>query len=255
MFSTGVRMEPVTVGLFVAFTAGLLSFLSPCVLPLIPSYASFITGMSLSQLTDAEAPRGPVRRTVLLHGLLFVAGFSAVFMMLGASATLVGSIFNYYSVWLERIGGLVLVVFGLFLLGVVRLPGAEREWRVQLGRKPVGYVGTVLVGIAFGAGWTPCIGPVLSGILMMAINLDSASKGMVLLGSYSLGLAVPFLGATLALDRFLAASRSFRRWIPWVSRASGVLLIVVGLLLLTGSFTVLSGLLARWTPDFLWQRL
>jgi cytochrome c-type biogenesis protein len=248
-------METATVGLAVAFAAGLLSFLSPCVLPLIPSYASFITGMSLPELTAPDRQRSAVRRTVLVHGGLFVAGFTLVFIVLGASATLVGAMFSFYRVWIERLGGLLLVVFGLYLLGALRLPGADREWRVHLVNKPVGYAGTVLVGVAFGAGWTPCIGPVLGAILTLAANLDSVPQGMVLLGSYSAGLAVPFLLATLALDRFLAGFGRFRGWMPWVSRASGALILLMGVLLLTGSFTMLSGLLARWTPAFLLERL
>lgn len=248
-------MEGQTLGIMVAFTAGLLSFLSPCVLPLIPSYASFITGMSLDELTSRDTSRTGVRRAVLVHGGLFILGFSAVFIALGASATFVGAAFQYYSGWIEKIGGAILVVFGLYLLGVIRLPGASREWRVHLADKPLGYAGTVVVGIAFGAGWTPCIGPVLGGILTLAATSASLGEGIGLLAVYSAGLAIPFMLATLALDRFLDASRGFRRWLPWVERASGVLLLLVGVLLLTGSFTVLSGILAQWTPDFLLERL
>jgi cytochrome c-type biogenesis protein len=239
----------------VAFTAGLLSFLSPCVLPLIPSYASFITGMSLESLTATGEERIRTRSAVLVHGVLFVLGFTVVFMLLGASATLIGSMFSYYSRWIERFGGLLLVVFGLYLLGLLRIPGAEREWRVHLSNKPVGYAGTVLVGIAFGAGWTPCIGPVLGGILTLAATRNSLGQGMGLLAMYSAGLAIPFLLATVALDRFLSTFKRFRVWLPWISRISGILLIVVGILLLLGSFTILSGILARWTPKFLLDRL
>lgn len=249
-------MEPQVLGFFVAFTAGLLSFLSPCVLPLIPSYASFITGMSLDELTGEDRTRRAGRnRTVLVHGTLFVLGFTLVFLVLGASATLVGSLFVYYRGWIERIGGALLVVFGLYLLGVLRLPGAQREWRIQLADKPVGYAGTLFVGVAFGAGWSPCIGPVLGGIMTLAATRDSVVQGVQLLGAYSVGLAVPFLAATLALDRFLVNFRHVRRWLPWVNRVSGALLILVGILLLTGSFTVLSGILAQWTPDFLLENL
>jgi hypothetical protein len=152
-------MEPQSLGLLVAFSAGLLSFLSPCVLPLVPSYATFITGMSLDELRDAETAR--TRRAVLVHGVLFVLGFTLVFMILGASATFLGSLLAYASRWVERVGGVLLILFGLYLLGVLRLPGAGREWRMHLADKPVGYLGTLLVGITFGAGWTPCIGPVL----------------------------------------------------------------------------------------------
>ena len=246
-------MEASGLGLIVAFSAGVLSFLSPCVLPLIPSYATFITGMSLDELTAAERTRG--RRAVLVHGTLFVAGFTLVFLLLGASATFLGSLFRYYSDWVGRIGGVLLVLFGLYLLGVLRLPGAGREWRVHLADKPVGYLGTVLVGVAFGAGWTPCIGPVLGGILTLAATRGSVGEGMGLLAVYSAGLAIPFLLATLLLERFLTSFRRFRRWLPWVSRASGLLLIGVGLLLVSGAFSVLSGVLAGWTPDFLLERL
>lgn len=247
-------MEAQTLGLVVAFTAGLLSFLSPCVLPLIPSYATFLTGMSLDELTDADQA-GRARRAVLLHGSLFVLGFSLVFVALGASATFLGAMLRFYSDWVGRIGGVLLVVFGLYLLGVLRLPGAEREWRVQLADRPVGYLGTLLVGVAFGAGWTPCIGPVLGGILTLAATSGSVGQGVGLLAVYSLGLAVPFLLATLLLGRFLAGFGRFRRYLPWVSRASGALLLLMGVLLFTGSFTVLAGMLARWTPEFLLNRM
>ena len=244
-------METQSIGLAVAFAAGLLSFLSPCVLPLIPSYVTFITGMSLDELTE----EGRDRRGVLLHGALFVLGFTLVFLALGASATFLGSLFAYASRWVERIGGVLLVVFGLYLLGVLRLPGAAREWRVHLSDKPLGYAGTVLVGVTFGAGWTPCIGPVLGGILTLAATRESLGDGMGLLLVYSAGLAIPFLLAALLLDRFLRGMKRVGRWLPWVSRASGLLLIILGILLLTGTFTTLSGMLARWTPEFLVERL
>jgi cytochrome c-type biogenesis protein len=246
-------MEAQTLGLVVAFTAGLLSFLSPCVLPLIPSYATFITGMSLDELTDGHQSR--TRRAVLVHGGLFVLGFTLVFLILGASATFLGSLLRVYSDWVGRIGGVLLIVFGLYLMGLLRLPGAQREWRVHLADKPVGYLGTLLVGIAFGAGWTPCIGPVLGGILTLAATTDSVGQGMGLLAVYSLGLALPFLLATLLLERFLSGFKRFRHYLPWVSRASGGLLLVMGLLLVTGSFTVLSGMMAAWTPEFLLDRM
>ncbi len=248
-------METQAIGLVVAFAAGLLSFLSPCVLPLIPSYVSFITGMSLDELTVTEERRPLVQRTVLVHGLLFVLGFTLVFVILGASATFLGSLFAYASRWVERVGGVLLIVFGLYLLGALRLPGATREWRVHMSDKPLGYFGTVLVGVTFGAGWTPCIGPVLGGILTLAATRGSVGDGVALLLVYSLGLALPFLAAALLLGRFLSGARRVGRWLPWVSRISGVLLLVLGVLLITGSFTTLSGMLARWTPDFLLERM
>lgn len=245
-------MQAESLGLVVAFTAGVLSFLSPCVLPLIPSYATFITGMSLDELQEES---GRKQRAVLTHGLLFILGFTSVFILLGASATFLGALLSYASRWVEIVGGTLLVVFGLYLLGVLRLPGASREWRVQLADKPVGYLGTVLVGVAFGAGWTPCIGPILGGILTLAATRGSVVEGMGLLAVYSAGLAVPFLLSTLLIHRFLGAFRRMRHLLPWVSRASGALLVAVGLLLLSGSFSTLAALLARWTPDVLLKRL
>jgi cytochrome c-type biogenesis protein len=246
--------ESNSIGLAVAFAAGLLSFLSPCVLPLIPSYVTFITGMSLDDLTERR--EGTRRsRTILVHGSLFVLGFTLVFVTLGASATFLGSLFAYASRWVERVGGVLLIVFGLYLVGALRVPGMAREWRMHLGDKPLGYLGTVLVGVTFGAGWTPCIGPVLGGILTLAATRESLGDGMGLLLVYSAGLAIPFLAAALLLDRFLGGMRKMGPWFPWVSRISGALLIVLGLLLLTGTFTTLSSMLMQWTPDFLVERL
>jgi cytochrome c-type biogenesis protein len=248
-------MESGSIGILVAFTAGVLSFLSPCVLPLIPSYATFITGMSVTELSDGGLEALRRRRTALVHGLLFVSGFTLVFMLLGAGATLLGSMFAYYSVWIERLGGVMLIAFGLILLGVLRIPGAERDIRVHLAHKPVGYFGTFIVGVAFGAGWTPCLGPVLGGILTLAALRDTLGEGMALLFVYSLGLAVPFLLATLLIQHFMNGFQRFRRWLPWVSRASGALLIVVGILLLTGTFSIMAAALMRYTPQFLLERM
>ena len=248
-------MEGAGVGLAVAFAAGLLSFLSPCVLPLIPSYVTFITGMSLDELTEQQERREKVRRSVLLHGFLFVLGFTIVFVTLGASATFLGSLFAYARDWMERIGGILLILFGLYLLGAFRLSGANREWRVHLSDKPVGYLGTVLVGVTFGAGWTPCIGPILGGIMTLAATRASVWEGMGLLLVYSAGLAVPFMLAALLMQHFLGGIKKVGKWLPWVSRISGLLLLAIGILMLTGSFTTLTALLARWTPDFLLQRL
>jgi cytochrome c-type biogenesis protein len=241
-----------SLGLLVAFSAGVLSFLSPCVLPLIPSYATFITGMTLDELQEGGKH---ARRAILLHGSLFVMGFTLVFVLLGASATFLGALVAYSSRWIEVVGGVLLVLFGLHLLGALRLPGAGREWRLRLADRPIGYLGTVLVGVAFGAGWTPCIGPILGGILTLAATRGSVTEGMALLGVYSLGLAVPFLLSALLLERFLVGFAGFRRFLPWVGRASGVLLIGVGILLLSGSFATLAALLARWTPEPLLRRL
>lgn len=243
-------MSEVDIGIAIAFTAGILSFLSPCVLPLVPSYLTFVTGMSLEDLEE-----GVDRRTTLVHATLFVAGFSSIFILLGASASFLGQFFNYYEQWIARIGGVVIILFGLHLAGALRITPLLREKRIHLGDKPAGHVGTLAVGMAFGAGWTPCIGPQLGAILTYAATRDTMWAGVGLLTVYSLGLAVPFLLAALALDRFLQTFRRFRGWMPFVEKVAGGLLIVLGLMLLTGRFTVLAAWLNRLTPAFLQDRL
>ncbi len=240
--------EPAALGFVVAFLAGLLSFLSPCVLPLVPSYVGFITGMTLPEVTGR-------RRAALTHALLFVTGFSLVFVLLGASATALGRALNYYQVWLQRVGGVLIILFGLFCLGLFKGGWLTQERRVHLERKPVGYLGSLLVGMAFAAGWTPCIGPVLGGILGLAATSSDVTRGMQLLAAYSAGLALPFLIAAVAVDSFLEWFQRFRRFLPWVMRISGVMLIVVGLLLVSGEFTRLAGWLQGLTPDFLREKL
>jgi len=232
----------------VAFAAGLLSFLSPCVLPLIPSYVGFLTGMSVE---EAQRRRG----TAVLHGLWFVAGFSLVFVLLGAAASAVGGLLREYQVWVGRVGGVLLILFGLYLLGVVRPAFLMRERRIELARKPLGYFGSGVVGFTFGAAWTPCIGPILGGILTLAATQGGQGRGMALLAVYALGLAVPFLLTALALDRFLVWFQRFRPYIVWVDRVAGAMLIVLGILLVTDSFTLLAGYLQGLTPDFLRERL
>ena len=240
--------EPAGLGLFVAFAAGLLSFLSPCVLPLVPSYIGFLTGMTLPEVTDR-------RRAALLHASLFIAGFSLVFILLGASATALGRALNQYQVWIQRIGGVLIIGFGLICLGAVRAEALMRERRVQLEEKPVGYLGSMLVGMAFAAGWTPCIGPVLGAILGLAATSSDLTRGTLLLVAYSAGLAVPFLLAALALESFLGWFQRFRRYLPWVMRVSGVLLVFVGILMVTGQFTRLAGWLQQFTPAALKAQL
>lgn len=245
-------MESTSIGIAVAFLAGTLSFLSPCVLPLVPSYLSFVSGIQLEEL-ERGAPEA--RRTALLHAILFVAGFSLVFLALGASATLLGQLARGAQDWLVRIGGIVVILFGLHLLGLTPLRALQRERRWHLPEKPAGRFGTVLVGVAFGAGWTPCIGPVLGGILTYAGTRQRMVEGVGLLGVYALGLAVPFLLSALALSRFLAATRRLRPLLPWVERISGVLLLVVGFLLLGGQFTRLASWAARFTPGFILRNI
>ena len=239
-----------SVGLAALFLGGTVSFLSPCVLPLVPSYLSFITGMSLEDLRT-----GVDRRATMTHALLFVSGFTLIFVLLGASASFLGQFFRYYDVWIARIGGAIIIVLGLHLTGLLRLTPLERERRVHLSNKPVGYLGTLGVGAAFGAGWTPCIGPILGTALTLAATRDHMWTGVGYLFVYSMGLAVPFLLSTLALDAFLRTFQRFRHLLPVVQIAAGVLLIVLGLMLITGTFTVLSNYLIRFTPGFILEMI
>jgi cytochrome c-type biogenesis protein len=237
-----------SVGLAVAFFAGVLSFLSPCVLPLVPSYVSFITGLSLDELESK-------RRVAFTHAVFFIAGFTLIFLALGATATQLGRFLNQNSIWLERIGGALIIVFGLYLLGVFRWGALARERRFHLQNKPVGYLGSTLVGLAFGAGWTPCIGPILGAILTYSSVQASLGQGVVLLLAYSLGLAVPFLIAAAAIEKFLEWFKKFRRYIGVTEKIAGGFLVFVGILLASGYFTMLAGWLQGLTPEFLRSRL
>lgn len=242
-------MEPsATIGIAIAFTAGLLSFLSPCVLPLVPSYVTFITGLTVEDVTKS-------RRLAVTHALLFIAGFTLIFMLLGAGATTLGFVVKSHRAWLARIGGVLIIVFGLYLLGVLNIGAFARERRFHLADKPMGYLGSVLVGIAFGAGWSPCIGPILGAILTYTASEADLQRGMVLLLSYSMGLAVPFLAAAFAVDWFLKAFAKFKRYLGYVQKVAGVLLIAVGILMVTNYFTILATALQALTPEFLRSRI
>ncbi len=241
-------MDTGLVGLGAAFLAGILSFLSPCVLPLVPSYVSFITGLSLEDL-------GERRWVAFTHALLFVSGFTLIFLALGATATQLGRFLSHYQVWLERAGGALIVVFGVYLLGGFQWGVLVRERRVHIQNQPVGYLGSMLVGLAFGAGWTPCIGPILASILAYTGLRSSLGEGIVLLLFYSLGLAVPFLLAAVAVEKFIDWFKSFRKYIALTTKIAGGILVVVGLMLATGYFSLLAAWLQGLTPEFLRSRL
>jgi cytochrome c-type biogenesis protein len=241
-------MQAASLGVTISFTAGLLSFLSPCVLPLIPSYVSFITGLSLEDVQRS-------RRVAVVHALLFILGFTLIFLALGATATVLGRLLLRHRDWVGRIGGVLVIVLGLYLLGLFNVSALARERRVHIADKPLGYLGTVLVGMAFAAGWTPCIGPILGGVLTYTASSADLDRGLLLLFAYSIGLALPFLLAAMMIDRFMALFRRYRGALVWTSRVSGALLVLVGLLMLTGSMTALTGWLQGMTPDFLRNRL
>jgi cytochrome c-type biogenesis protein len=237
-----------SVGVGISFAAGLLSFLSPCVLPLIPSYVTFVTGLSLEDVSKA-------RRIALVHSLLFVTGFTLIFLALGATASTVGRMLGYNREWVSRIGGVIVIVLGLYLIGVFNFSWFARERRVHVSDKPLGYLGTVLVGMAFAAGWTPCIGPILGAVLTYTASSADLNRGMVLLLAYSLGLAVPFVLAALMIERFMHLFQRYRGFMLWTSRIAGGLLIVVGIMMLTDTMRLLTQWLQPYTPEFLRSRL
>ncbi|PNU19651.1 cytochrome C biogenesis protein [Geothermobacter hydrogeniphilus] len=237
---------------WIAFSAGILSFFSPCVLPLIPSYITYITGLSFGQIQEAH-PSAKVRMTILLHSLVFILGFSAVFISLGAIAGLASSAFQSHLreglLWVQKIGGVLIFLFGIHLTGLFHFGILLGEKRVQIQRKPTGFVGTFLVGIAFAAGWTPCIGPILGAILAMAAGTTGGTgRGVFLLTMYSMGLGVPFLISGLLFHSFLSFFNKFRKHIRLVEIGTGLLLMVVGVMLFFDLFSMLTGFLYRYLP-------
>ena len=232
------------VSLIIAFSAGLLSFLSPCVLPLIPIYASFLAGdintKDLSQRRSSTQQK--IRLSIVKRGLLFMFGFSVIFTVFGSVAGYAGSIFLDVSVWIERIGGIILIVLGLHLIGAFKILWLERQLKFDVTRQASGKTGVFFVGMAFGAAWTPCIGPILAGILTIAAASSSVLTGTVLLAIYSSGLAIPFLLSALALDRFMIFFNRIKRRMVWIQRVNGLLLIGIGIILLTGSLSIIVNL-------------
>lgn len=222
-----------------AFVSGILTFISPCILPLIPAYISFITGVSL----EAETSKQRTKFVVFLHGLAFVCGFSLVFITLGAGATILGNMLMTNVKWVRIIGGLAIVTFGLILVGVFKIKLLQKEFRYHFKAKPLaGYFGSVLIGATFAAGWTPCVGPILGSVLILAGTQGSLAYGVWLLSVYSAGLAVPFLAATIAIDRFSAIIKKYGRLTRWAEIVAGLILIVTGMLVISGKLAVISEL-------------
>jgi cytochrome c-type biogenesis protein len=223
------------ISIFIAFSAGFLSFVSPCVLPLIPSYITYITGVSFKDLADAET-RTKLRWATASHSLLFIMGFSTIFILMGASATYLGQLLTRYQYWIMKAGGVLIIILGVHFTGIINLPFLQMERRFELRKKPLGYVGSFLVGIIFAAGWTPCVGPILSTILLYASTSKSFTTGVVLLTFYSMGLGVPFFLSSLAINSFLSAFERIKRYMRVITIVSGLFLIGMGILLLTDTF-------------------
>lgn len=216
-----------------ALLAGLLSFFSPCVLPLIPAYFSFITGLSLDELSESKTD---TRKKIFLSTLFYVVGFSFIFILLGASASLLDGLAARYAFLIRYIGGGIIIIFGLHLLGVINIKALNFEKRIHMNERPLHLAGTFVVGMAFGAGWTPCIGPMLGSILIMAGHQDSITQGIVLLAVYSSGLAIPFLVLSVCINSILEFMKRSIRFIGVLNKTSGILLILIGVLLITDKF-------------------
>jgi cytochrome c-type biogenesis protein len=220
-----------------ALIAGLLSFFSPCILPLIPAYFSFITGLTLDELTENKKE---VRQKVILSTLFYVAGFSFIFILFGASASFLGGFASKYS-WIVRyLGGGIILIFGFHLLGIINIKSFNFEKKIHVKEKPLHLMGTFVIGMAFGAGWSPCIGPMLGSILIVAGNQDTILKGVSLLAVYSAGLAVPFLIMSFFINSIIGIMKRATRFIGVLNKVSGILLIIIGILLIFDKFRLLA---------------
>ncbi len=241
------------VSLLAAFAAGVLSFISPCVLPLIPGYLSFISGVTLEEMRGATAeikPAEGARKRTIIASLAFILGFSLVFVTLGASASALGQFVMQRLTLLGKIAGVVIIIFGLHTMGILKIGWLYSEKRMQTERKPAGPIGAMLVGIAFAFGWTPCIGPILAAILAIAATQESIGQGVRLLAVYSLGLGIPFFLTSIAINQFFAAFARIRRHYHAIELASGALMVVIGVLIFTNRFTIIAQYLSPYLPTY-----
>ncbi|MGH7798498.1 MAG: cytochrome c biogenesis CcdA family protein [Candidatus Binatia bacterium] len=242
------------VNVFVAFAAGVFSFLSPCVLPLIPSYLSFVSGISLEEMRSEQA-RARVRWRVVLNAAAFILGFSLVFVSLGASASFLGGLFLGYRNIIRIVGGVFIILVGLYLVGLFKIAALERYLQFNLKDKPAGFLGSIVVGITFAVAWTPCVGPILGATLALASTAGEVNRGTLLLTSYAAGLGLPFFLSALAINSFFQFSQQLRRYLQTIHVVGGLLLIIVGILLITDYMTMLNAYALRFTPQWLLERL
>ena len=229
------------VSIIIAFSAGILTFLSPCILPLFPSYLTYITGKSFEDIKAVNSS-SEIRGFTLRHSLFFILGFSIVFVLMGITVAYLGSFFGIRKVWLERIGGGLIILFGLHILGAFKINFLNREKKLSYNRKGMGYFGSLLIGMAFAFGWTPCVGPILSTILIYASTLESLPRAILLLSVYSLGLGVPFIIAALAINQFLFLFNRYKAVMRFIPIITGIFLIIVGILLFFGQFARISAI-------------
>ena len=232
-----------------AVFAGVLSFVSPCVLPLVPPYLGFLAGVSMEELTG-KGDEKTASLKVFTSALAFVAGFSTVFVILGASASFLGRFVSQYFEVLGYIAGALIIIMGLHFLGVFRIGLLYREARVHVERKPAGPLGAYLIGLAFAFGWTPCVGPILSAILVVAGSEQTVARGAILLSAYALGLGIPFLLAAVFAGPFIHGMKRFRRYMGIVEKVMGGVLVLTGIMFLTGQFATLSYWLLETFPVF-----
>lgn len=245
-------MDTLNVGLLTALIAGFISFASPCVLPIVPGYLSFITGLGLQELTDQEKRKTIIRKAAI-NSILFVAGFSIIFILLGASATTIGSVLRENLNVLAKFAGAIIFILGLHMIGLIRIPFLLYEKRVHAESKSIGAGRSLIAGILFAFGWTPCIGPILAGILAIAAVQETVGQGIALLGVYSLGLGIPFILSAVFLNTFFSAFSRMKHHLHKVEIAGGVILIAIGLLIFTGKLAVISQKLDFMNPEYLLQ--
>jgi cytochrome c-type biogenesis protein len=238
--------QPQEISGMIAFSAGLLSFASPCVLPLVPSYITYITGVSFKELTEVEA-RSKLRWATISHSFCFIIGFSLVFVLMGASATYLGQLLVQYQYWIMKGGGVLVILLGIHFTGIINIPFLHIEKRFEMRKRPLGYVGSFVVGVVFAAGWTPCIGPILSTILIYASTSKSVMTGILLLTYYSVGLGIPFFLSSLAFNSFLSAFDKIKRYMRVINIVSGLFLIGIGILFLTDTFQEINSYLNMLT--------
>ncbi|MBE9531506.1 MAG: sulfite exporter TauE/SafE family protein [Proteobacteria bacterium] len=241
-------MENVSIPL--AFMGGILSFVSPCVLPLVPSYISFVTGISFEELSEDGGPK-ELKKVIIFNSLMFILGFSTVFVViLGASAQIFGNVFMQYEGVIRKVGGVVIILLGIHIIGIINIKILQREKKLHFfGDKPAGFLGSFLVGMGFAAGWTPCIGPILSAIFTVAATSESAWAGVTLFMAYSLGLAIPFMLTSIGINTFLKHFGRVKRHMRVISVVTGIFLIATGFLIFFNSFAIIAGYFSRILPS------